>query len=205
MKYLKFFKKKKDINDIANRPTNYGSLIIDGYCSYSGGQIISPNSIQKFKIHGKGFENDMFDYLGWRDENPNSILLKGMGLFRESNLIVCPKVFLNDLIEICDKRDLDILLVSFYRSYGISEANIRVIEKGYNPLDDMPEDMYKYYIDHIVSEFAKKQKYYLNNYRFSEKKQILKSFYSTKRDRSYNDVINKNNGLIKFNTNIRMG
>lgn len=183
MKHLKKIKFFKNINDIANIPTDYGNDL----CLYKNGNIISndhpidPN------------------YNNWKKNNPDAILLKGMGLFKDPNVpLICPKIFFDDLIEICNHRNLDILLIKTYIYYDKCYAMVLITEKDFEVSDGMPFDVCQYYINYIKSEFNKKQRYYLSKYKFRHR-DISENLYSVVRE-SYD----KNDGTIKFYIDIKL-
>lgn len=198
MKYLQgvrnFFKGKKNINDILNIPTNYGSGYGVYYTNLEGcGEIIPYEGRVDKYISGR--HREIFDWALWKEDNPESILLDELGCFNNPNLhLICPKVFFKDLIEICDKNDLEIFFVSFdMRGDKTTVAEFLVRERDFIQGDGLPLDIKNYYFNNIKDEFEKKQKYIIENYTLKIR-YISSSIYSVERY----DMMNDYKGFMKF-------
>ncbi len=220
MRYIQgiknFFKGKKNIYDILNIPTKYfsddmwnpknsrGDVHRSRYCVYKDAEILpNTNSISKYQ---SGRHWEIFDYDLWKEENPGSILLLGVECFNKPNLhLICPKVFFNDLIEICTKDNLEIFFVEFLElGDKTTVAQVRVKEKDFIKSDGLPPDVRDHYLNNIKQEFNKKQKYFIENYTMKFR-YVSSSIYSVEKSDVTRDrpgYIDDPNGFMRFSVEI---
>lgn len=102
--------------------------------------------------------------LRWREQNTGKVLIKEISNLLSTHSyksIISQKVFISDLVEICDKRNLDLLKLIYMRhdDKGMF-VEVTIHEEKFEKFDGLPEDIISYYIDYIKGLLNKKKEEY---------------------------------------------
>lgn len=215
MKYLKklvdFFKStissKKDKNILKSRRRyrqgrwytyDIKSLIIER-CNptfYFNGRNNTINRLPTSDNHLGSRVKDMSNLLLWKKgNNRDKILLHNLGSRINDHLD--EKIFLNDILKICENKHLTIIAIDFANSLGSNSKQVAKVilrEMDFEDGDGMPTDMIEYYASYLKSEFKNLRKKYFSEYNFSKDDRLYISYKNV-------DIINVH-GVIEFKIEI---
>lgn len=171
MKFLKSIKKF-----IGNPvPLEYLNYKLDKKYVFQNGKIVVDESQSRYINNIKNLH-----LLKWRDQNKGKVLIKEMCNLLSTHSyksIISQKVFISDLKEICDKRNLDLLKILYkVHDYKGMFVEVTIHEEKFEKFDGLPEDIISYYIDYIKGLLNKKKEEYGKLHNISNLYKIKRSY-----------------------------